>query len=76
MHLGAHDHAAPAGAVAFAHAGHAVNDAARREVGRWNDFDQVVDRCVRVMQQVQAGIHHLIEVVRWNVGGHAHGDTR
>ena len=27
------------------------------------------------MQQVQAGIHHLIEVVRGNVGSHAHGNA-
>jgi hypothetical protein len=73
--LGAHDDAATAGAVAVLHALHAVDDACGREVRRGDDFHQFVDGSVRVLQQVQAGVHHLVEVVRRNVGGHAHGNT-
>ena len=46
-----------------------------REVGRGHDLHQLVDGRFGIAQQVQAGIHHLIEVVRRNVRGHAHRDT-
>jgi hypothetical protein len=70
--LGAHHHLAAAGAVALAHAVHAVDDAGGGEVGRRDDLHQLVDRRPRVLQQVQAGVDHLVEVVRRDVGGHAH----
>ena len=72
---GTHDHAAAAGAVAFAHALNAVDDAGGGEVWRRDDLDQVIDAGIRMGQHVQAGIHHLVEVVRRNVGGHAHRDA-
>jgi hypothetical protein len=40
-----------------------------------NDVDQFVDRGVRVAEQNQAGIDHLVEVVRRNVGRHADRDA-
>ena len=75
MALGAHDEAPAPGAVALAHAVHAVDDAAGGEIGRAHDAHQLVNVGLRVLNQVQAGVHHLIEVVRRDVGRHAHGDA-
>ena len=75
MALGAHHHLAAAGAVALAHAGQAVDRAGGREVRRRDDLHQLLERGVAVLQQVQAGVDHLVEVVRRDVGGHAHRDA-
>ena len=74
--LGAHHHAAAAGAVALAHAGHAVDDARGREVRRRDDLDQLVDGDLGFCQQRKAPVDHLGEVVRRDVGGHADRDAR
>ncbi|MNT09680.1 hypothetical protein D3C72_1444720 [compost metagenome] len=76
VRLGAHDDAAATGAIAFAHAGHAIDDAARGEVRRRDDLDEFIDRAGRIAQAVQAAVDHFLEVVRRNVGGHAHRDAR
>ncbi|MNS71306.1 hypothetical protein D3C72_1046720 [compost metagenome] len=73
--LGAHHDLAAAGAVAVLHAVDAVDDAGGGEVGRRHDFHQLVDARLRIAQQIQAGIHHFIQVVRRDIGGHADGDT-
>jgi hypothetical protein len=73
--LGAHHDLAAAGAVAVLHAVDAVDDAGGGEVGRGHDFHQLVDAGLRVAQQVQAGVHHLVQVVRRNIGGHADRNT-
>ncbi len=73
---GAHHHPAAAGAVAVAHAGDAVDDAGGREIGGGNDLDQLVDRGLRIGEQVMAGIDHFRQVVRRDVGGHADRDAR
>ena len=72
----AHQDAAAAGAIAFAHAGHAVDDPRRREVRRRDVLDQLVDPEVGLLEQCLAGVHHLPEVVGRDVGRHAHGDSR
>ena len=74
--LGAHDDAATASAVAVAHTGHAVDDAGGREVRGRNQFDQFVDRAVRVVQYVQRALDHFRQVVRRDIGRHADRDTR
>ncbi len=73
---GTHHHAATPGAIAFAHAGDAVDDAGGREVGRGDDFDQLVDRRFRVIQYVLTPVDDFVEVVWRNIGGHADRDTR
>ena len=72
VHLGTHHHAATAGAVAVFHAVDAVDDAGRGEIRRGDDLHQLVHRGLRVAQQVQAAIHHFVQVVRRDVGRHAH----
>ena len=71
----AHDHAAAAGAVALAHAGEAVDQAGGREVRRLHDVDQRLDVGVGLGEQLQAGIDDLAQVVRRDVGRHAHCDA-
>jgi len=73
--LGAHHHPAAPAAVALAHAGQAVDDPRGGEVGCRHDLHQLVDRGRRVAQQVQAGVDDLVEVVRRDVGRHAHRDA-
>ena len=76
MRLRTHDAAATASAVALAHALNAVNNAGRGEVGRWNAFHEFVHRDIGVGKQHLAGRHHFREIMRRNVGGHTHGNTR
>ncbi|MNI21319.1 hypothetical protein D3C73_748370 [compost metagenome] len=76
VRLGAHDDAAATRAIAFAHAGHAIDDAARGEVRRRDDLDEFIDRAGRIAQAIQAAVDHFLQVVRRNIGGHAHGNTR
>ena len=73
--LGPHDHPAAAGAVAFTRTLNAVDDAGGGKVGRRHDLHQLVDRRLWVPQQVQTGVDDLVEVVRRNVGRHAHGNA-
>src|SRR5690606_30385782 len=54
----------------------AVNNAARRKVGGWNQLDQLIDRAFGVPQAIQTTVNDLGQVVRRNIGGHAHGNTR
>ena len=75
MALGAHHHTATASAVAFFDTTDAVNDAGGREVGRGNDFHQLVDGGFGVAQHVQASVNHFVQIVRWNVGGHTDRNT-
>jgi len=72
----AHHHAAATGQVAVAHAGDAVDQSGGREVGRGDDLDQLLDAGLRIAQQRQAGIDDFVQVVRRNVGRHAHRDPR
>ncbi|MCY1525282.1 hypothetical protein D9M68_602560 [compost metagenome] len=74
--LGAHDDAAAARTVALAHAGHAVNDAARGEIRRWDELHELIDRARRIAQAVQAAVDHFLQVVGRNIGSHAHRDAR
>ncbi len=71
----AHDDLAAPRAIAVLHAVDAVDDARGGEVRRGDDLHDLVHRGVRVAQHVQAGIHHLVEVVRRDVRRHAHRDA-
>ena len=73
--LGAHDHSTTAGAIALTHALHAVNDARSGKVRGRHNFHQLIHRSLRVAQKVQAGVDHFVQIVWWDVGGHAHRNT-
>ena len=75
MAFGAHYHAPAPGAVAVFHALNAVDDATRGEIGRRHNLHQIFQRGRRLAQQMQAGIDHFVQVVRRNIGCHAHGNA-
>ena len=70
--FGPHHHAAAPGAVTIFHAVDAVNDASGRKVRCGDDFHQLVNRSLRVAQQMQTGVDYFVQVVRRDVGGHSH----
>ncbi len=53
----------------------AVDETGGREIRRRHVFDQLLDIQIRILQQREAGIHHLVQIVRRDVGRHAHRDT-
>ncbi len=73
---GAHIDAAPAGAVGLHDASAAVDDAGGGEIRTLDVLHQVVRGQAVVVDQRQTAVHHLAQVVRRNIGGHAHGDAR
>ena len=67
---------APApGAVGLDDAGASVDDAGGGEVRPLDVLHQPVDADVRVVHQRQQAIDHFAQIVRRNVGGHAHGNA-
>ena len=75
LDLAAHHDGAAAEMVGGADALAAENDAAGREIRARNDADQVLDRERRIVDQRHAGVDHLAEIVRRDVGRHADGDA-
>ena len=73
--FGSHDHASAARAIAFFHAADAIDDAGGGEVGGRHDVHQVINGGIGVAQHVQASVHHLVQVMRRDVGGHADRNT-
>lgn len=73
--LGAHAHAATAGAVTGSDAGGAVDDAGGGEIRAGDVFHQAFDIQLRRVDQGDAGVDRLGQIVRRDVGGHAHRDT-
>src|SRR5579859_3521858 len=53
----------------------AVNDRAGRKVGAADEFPEILDRGVGMVDQMLNGLDHLAEVVRRDVGRHAHRDA-
>jgi hypothetical protein len=68
------DRAAP-GVVGRADAGMAEDEAAGGEIGPGHDLDQLVDGDVGIVDEGDAGVDDLAEVVGGHVGGHADGDA-
>ena len=66
---------APSGAQGVQDSLATQDERAGREVRALDELHQVVRRGVRVLEQVGGGVDDLTQVVRRNVGGHAHGDA-
>ena len=64
-----------AGTIGLDDAGTAVDDARSGEIRAGDVLHQVIDGQLGIVHQRQAAVDHLGEVVRRDVGGHAHGDT-
>src|SRR5690606_15699966 len=62
MRLGTHDDASASGAVAFAHPGHAINNAARGKVRRRDELDELVDRALGMAQAIQTAVYHFGQI--------------
>ncbi len=75
VHLRADDHRAAPGGVGGTDAGAPENGAAGREIRPRHQLDQLLEAHVRLVDQRQAGVDHLDEVVRRDVGRHADRDA-
>ncbi len=73
--LGPHLDLAAPGAVGLDDAPDAVDSASGREIRRLDELHQVPDLGLRVLDDVDDGVHHLGKVVGRHVGGHPHGDA-
>ena len=71
----ADDHRAAAGLVRRLGARATEDDAPRREVRPRHDLHQLFERDGSIVDIRDAGIHNLAEIVRRDVGGHAHRDA-
>ena len=71
----AHDHSAAAGLVGGTDSASAHNDAACREIRTLDVLHQIGKRRLRIVQNTQAGVDDLGEVVRRDVGRHADCDA-
>src|SRR5690606_7804989 len=65
----------PAGLVGLDDSRTAIDDAGGGEVRARYVFHQLVDGDIRIGDDRQTAIDHLGQVVRRNIGRHAHGDT-
>ena len=74
-HLAAHHDRAAAEMVARADSLAPEDDAAGRKVRPRNDVDEIVDGKRGIVDQRDAGVDHLAEIVRRDVGCHADGDA-
>src|SRR5690606_3449016 len=73
--LGADAHAAAAGAVAGDDTGGAVDDARGREIRAGDVFHQAIDIDLGIVDQRNAGVDRLGEIVRRDVRRHADRDA-
>ena len=73
---GTHHDAAASGGVGAEDFAGAVDDAGRREIRARDQLHELRDRDRRVVDQRDAAVDHLAQVVRRDVGGHAHRDAR
>ncbi len=71
----AHHDAAAAGAVALVRAGDAIDDSRGRKVRRRHQLDDFLDGAARIGEHMQRRIDHFVQVVRRDIGGHAHRDA-
>ncbi|MBA7647815.1 hypothetical protein ES703_55594 [subsurface metagenome] len=52
------------------------NEAAGREIGPLDKPAKLISGGLRVVNEIADGIAHLTQIVRRDVGGHAHGNAR
>ena len=69
------DHLASPGPIAFKNSLSAADDASGREIRTGDDFHQLIDRDLRLVDQLDRRVTDLAQVVRRNLGRHADGDA-
>ena len=70
-----HGDRAPAGVIAPPDAGRPADDAPSGKIGTGNDFQQLVDRHVRLIDDADQCVANLAQVMGWDRRGHAHRDA-
>src|SRR5206468_8438062 len=70
--LAAHLHTASPGLEILFDSRHAADDAAGREVGPFYMFHQLLERDFRIVDLLTDSVNHFAEIVRRNIGRHAH----
>ena len=73
--LAAHLHTAASGLEILFDSRHAADDAAGREIRPFHVLHQLLERDVRIVDLRADSIDHFAEIVRRNIGRHAHGDA-
>ena len=74
-HLGAHQEAAATVGVGVLDAAAAMNEAAGGEVRPLHELQHALERRLRVAYQLDGRVQNLSNIVRRDIGGHAHGDA-
>ncbi len=77
LHMGAgpHDDSPPPGPIGLADTPHAIDDGGGRKVRPRDQLHEFLDPDLWPLYHRQAGLNHLAQVVRGDVGRHAHRDT-
>src|SRR5258708_3059089 len=75
LYLATEDHPAPAEVHGGLDAFHAVDDPARREIGRLYMYHQFLDGDIPFFDIGHTTIDHFREIVRHHIGGHPDGDA-
>src|SRR6185437_11903665 len=75
MRLAAHHDRAAAELIGGLDADAAEDDAAGREIGPGDELYQLVDGDIGIVDEGEAAIDHLAQIVRRDVGRHADGDA-
>ncbi len=73
--FGADHHATAAGVIGGANTLAAENRAAGREVRSLDEFHQLVDRCLGIVDEMDDGIADFVQVMWRDIGCHPDGDT-
>ena len=76
MGTGPHVNAAAAGAIGLQNPCPAIDDAGSGQIGPLDVFHQSININIVVVDVGQAAIDHFHQIMGWNIGGHAHRDTR
>ncbi len=72
----AHLHRAPARAVGISQTLAGIDRAGGGKVRPAHDLHEIVHRALRLFQQQEQGFAEFAQIVRRNIGRHAHGDAR
>ena len=75
MEPGAHVDHAPAAVIGLPHPAHAVDNPTGGKIRRLDVLHEFVNADIRIVDQGLESVDHLRNVVRRNLGGHAHGNT-
>ncbi len=76
LRFGTHVNAPAPRTVGLNDAGTAIDNAAGGEIRPGDEFHQFIHSDIRIGHQRQAAAHHFTQVVRRDIGGHAHRNTR